>query len=116
MSLLDDFARPCVRLEPARVSDGAGGWKTSWAPGAAFTARLALDTSMEARRAERDGVTSLYTVLADRSAALAYGDYFRDTETGTAYRVTSRPEEKAAPAMSTLPFKSFTAERKEPPQ
>ena len=116
MSLLDDFARPCVRLEPTRVADGSGGWKTSWAPGVAFTARLALDTSMEARRAERDGVTSLYTVLVDKPLTLAYGDYFRDTETGTAYRVTSRPEEKSAPALSTLPLKSFTAERKEPPQ
>lgn len=116
MSLLDDFARPCARLEPTRTPDGSGGWKTTWVPANAFLARLALDTSMEARRAERDGVTSQYTVLVDKPAGLAYGDYFRDTETGAAYRVTSRPEEKTAPTVSTLPLKCFTAERKEPPQ
>ena len=55
MSLLDDFARPCVLLEKSRVPDGAGGWVTEWTEGAEFLNYQALDTSMEARIAEKQG-------------------------------------------------------------
>lgn len=53
MSLLDDFSRTCVFMEKRRVSDGAGGHFVEWVEGAEFTNYQALDTSMEARRAEK---------------------------------------------------------------
>ena len=49
MSLLDDFARPCVLLDKSRVPDGAGGFETTWVEGVEFSNYQALDTSMEAR-------------------------------------------------------------------
>ena len=87
MSLLDDFSRTCVLMEKKRVSDGEGGYYVEWADGVEFKNYQALDASMEARRAEKEGVTSVY-------------------------RVTSNPEDKQAPKSSTLPLKFFTAERK----
>lgn len=112
MSLLDDFARPCVLLEKTRKPDGEGGYIVEWADGAEFTNYQALDTSMEARRAEKEGVTSLYSALVEQSVPIEYNDYFRDETTGETYRVTSNPEEKMAPRSSTLPLKYFTAERR----
>ena len=112
MSLLDDFARPCVLLEKTRKPDGEGGYTVEWADGAVFTNYQALDTSMEARRAEKEGVTSLYSVLVDKAVPIEYNDYFRDETTGETYRVTSNPEEKMAPRSSTMPLKYFTAERR----
>lgn len=111
MSLLDDFARTCVLMEKKRVPDGAGGYMVQWEEGAEFTNYQALDTSMEARRAEKEGVTSLYSALVDKDFPIEYNDVFKDTETGQTYRVTSNPEEKVAPRSSTLPLKYFTAER-----
>ena len=87
MSLLNDFARPCVLMEKHREPDGAGGY----------------------------GVTSVYSALVDKAVPIEYGDYFRDTETGTTYRVTSNPEEKQAPRSASFTLKYFTAERKELP-
>lgn len=111
MSLLDDFARTCVLMEKKRVPDGAGGYMVQWEEGAEFTNYQALDTSMEARIAEKQGVTSPYSALVDKDFPIEYNDVFKDTETGQTYRVTSNPEEKPAPKSSTLPLKYFTAEK-----
>lgn len=111
MSLLDDFGRKCCLMEKRRTPDGAGGWDVQWVDGAEFVNYQALDTSMEARRAEKDGVTSVYSALVKKSLPIEYNDAFKDLTTGTTYRVTSRPEDKAAPASASFDLKFFTAER-----
>lgn len=115
MSLLDDFARPCVLLEKTRQPDGEGGYIVTWSEGAEFTNYQSRDTSMEARIAEKQGVTSVYSALVDTSVPIEYNDYFRDKETGATFRVTSRPEEKQAPKSASFLLKYFTAERAELP-
>lgn len=115
MSLLDDFGRACVLLEKTRTDDGEGGYLVAWTDGITFTNYQALDTSMEARRAEKEGVTSVYSALVGKAVPIEYNDYFRDATTGETYRVTSNPEEKQAPMSSTLKLKYFTAERRKLP-
>ncbi len=119
MSLLDDFARECVLMEKTRVPDGAGGYEVTWAEGAAFLNYQALDTSMEARRAEKEGVTSVYSALVNKDVPIEYNDYFRDKVTGNTYRVTSNPEEREAPRSASAAIRAlkfFTVERKELPK
>ena len=116
MSLLNDFARPCVLMEKTRIPDGEGGYTIDWTEGVSFKNYQALDTSMEARRAEKEGVTSVYSALVDKALPIEYGDYFKDTETGLTYRVTSNPSEKESPKSATFSLKYFTAERKELPK
>ena len=116
MPLLDDFAKTCVVMEKTRNPDGAGGYIVEWTDGVEFTNYQALDTSMEARRAEKEGVTSLYSALVRADFPIEYNDYFKDTTTGITYRVTSNPVEKVAPKSSSFSLKYFTAERKELPQ
>lgn len=116
MSLLDDFARPCVLLEKTRQPDGEGGYIVTWSEGAEFTNYQSMDTSMEARIAEKQGVTSVYSALVNKSVPVEYNDYFKDKTTGLIYHVTSNPEEKEAPKSSSFPLKYFTAERAELPK
>nr|DAE75694.1 MAG TPA: head closure knob [Caudoviricetes sp.] len=116
MSLLDDFAIPCVIMEKTRIPDGEGGYILQWSEGAVFINHQALDTSMEARRAEKEGVTSLYSALVQKTVPIEYNDYFKDKATGVTYRVTSNPEEKKSPGSASFDLKCFTAERKELPQ
>lgn len=118
MSLLDDFARPCVLLEKTRKPDGEGGYTVEWTDGAEFQNYQALDTSMEARIAEQQGVTSVYSALVDKAVPIEYNDYFRDNTTGATFRVTSNPEERQAPKSAgsiISKLKYFTAEKKVPP-
>lgn len=112
MSLLDDFARPCVLLDKTRVPDGESGYITTWAEGAEFYNYQALDTSMEARRAEKEGVTSVYSVLVQQSVPIEYNDFFRDKTTGETYRVTSEPTAKQSQRSASFALKYFTAEKK----
>lgn len=116
MSLLEQFARPCVLLKKTSEPDREGGRKNVWKDGEPCSVCLALDTSMEARKAEKQGVTSLYSALTDWDAPIAYNDYFRDVGTGHTYRVTSEPSEKCSPGSASFALKSFTAERKELPE
>ena len=103
------------------TSESFGGYSytTACEEGAEFLNYQSLDTSMEARKAEKDGVTSVYSALVNQRVPIEYNDYFRDTETGITYRVTSNPEEKAAPrsaGATVRALKFFTAERKELPK
>lgn len=102
-------------MEKTRTPDGAGGYITTWTEGAEFLNYQALDTSMEARRAEKEGVTSLYSALVNRDVPIEYNDFFRDRDTGETYRVTSEPKDKQAPKSASFALKYFTAERKAPP-
>ena len=115
MSLFNDFARECVILEKRREPDGAGGYITTWTEGAPFTNHQAFDTSMEARRAEKEGVTSLYSALVRKDVPIEYNDYFRDLTTGETYRVTSNPIDKQAPRSASFDLKYFTAEKRSLP-
>ena len=115
MSLLDDFARTCVLMEKKRVPDGAGGYKVEWSEGVEFQNYQYMETSMEARVAEKQGVTSIYSALVNKSVPVEYGDYFKDAASGSIYRVTSNPSEKESPNSATFSLKYFTAERTELP-
>lgn len=116
MNLLDDFARTCVIMEKKRIGDGAGGFITEWSEGAEFSNYQSIDSSMEARIADKQGVTSLYSSLVRYDFPIEYNDYFKDKTTGFTYRVTSNPDEKVAPKSSSFALKYFTAERKELPE
>ncbi len=115
MSLLDGFARPCVLMEKTRDPSPEGGWVTAWKEGASFEVYQYLDSSMEARRAQKEGVTSVYSALVQKDFPIEYNDAFKDLSTGATYRVTSRPEEKTSPGSSSFDLKFFTAERWELP-
>lgn len=110
--MMESLAHDCVLLVKTPVPDGEGGWSNGWADGPTFKTYPALDSSMQARRAEKEGVTSLFTVLVPQNVPISLGDVYRDTATDETFHVTSTPEEKQTPEMSALGVKSFTAEKK----
>lgn len=110
MSLIDEFKTPCVMLEKKRVSDGEGGFITSWAEGTEFKAAVVFDSSLEARAAEQQGVSSLYTVTTAKNAKLEYHDVFKRLSDGKIFRVTSDGDDKQTPERATFQFAQVTAE------
>lgn len=109
--MMESLAHECVLLEKRRTQSPEGGWITAWTDGPEFKTYPALDSSMQARIAEKDGVTSVYTILVQQDVPVDVGDYFRDNTVDAIFRVTSRPEEKVTPVTSQLDLKAFTAER-----
>lgn len=110
MSLLTEQMEECVMLDKTTKSDGYGGIETSWADGAMFNAAVVFDTSMQARTAEKQGVTALYTVTTEKNINLQYHDTFRRISDGKLFRVTSDGDDKHTPISATLNMRQVTAE------
>ena len=110
MSLMDDFNARMTFMEKTRVPDGAGGFRVTWAEGETFLACVTFDTSIQARAAEKQGVTSLYTVTTDKNVVLEYHDVLRRLTDGKIFRITSDGDDKATPPSATLNMRQVTAE------
>lgn len=110
MSLLDSMMEACVIMERRRVSDGEGGVITTWEEGATINVAIVTDQSMQARIAEREGVTSTYTLTTSRSNKLDFHDVLKRVSDGKIFRITSDPEDKKSPNVSTFDMMQFTAE------
>lgn len=110
MSLLDNAMEDVILLEKVRVPDGEGGFITNWSEGAVFKAAVTFDTSMESRIADKQGVTSRYTVTTRKSAMLEFHDVFRRISDGKIFRVTSDGDDKYSPNSSSLNMRQVTAE------
>lgn len=115
MSLLTEAFEECVMLHKVSQDDGYGGEIATWVTGATFFATATLDTSIEARTAGAQGVTSLYTITTRKSKTLEYHDVFRRASDGKIFRVTSDGDDKKTPASATLDMRVVTAEEWELP-
>ena len=110
MSLLDSAYESFVMMDRVTRSDGYGGYVSTWTEGAEIEAALRLDTSMQARTAEAQGVTSVYTIVTKRGVNLSYHDVLRRVETGKVFRVTSDGADKKTPKGAGLDMREVTAE------
>lgn len=110
MSLLDDALETCVMMDKRTEPDGYGGYISTYVEGAEFKAAIVFDTSMEARTADKQGVTSLYTVTTPKALTLEYHDVFKRVRDNKIFRVTSDGDDKFTPARATLDMRQVTAE------
>lgn len=97
-------------LTKSVVNDGYGGYTTTWTEGAEFDAAIVFDTSIQARVAEAQGVTSRYTVTTKKNMHLEYHDVFRRNSDGKIFRVTSDGDDKYTPESASLDMRQVTAE------
>ena len=82
----------------------------TWTEGAAFKAAAVYDTSIEARVAAVQGVTSVYTITTPKTVTLEYHDVIKRISDGKLFRVTSDSKDKQTPASATLNMRQVTAE------
>ena len=110
MSLLDEAMEKCILLDKVTESDGMGGYIPTWVDGAEFQAAITFDTSMQARIADKQGVTSLYTVTTSKALNLEYHDVFRRDRDNKVFRVTSDGSDNKTPASASLNMRQVNAE------
>lgn len=110
MSLIDAFMEPCVIMNKAKVSDGEGGFIVAWQEGARFDAAIVKDSSLEARIAEKEGLTNTYTVTTSPNAAFEFHDVFKRVRDGQVFRVTSNGDDVRPPSVATFDFEQVSAE------
>ena len=110
MSLLDESMELCTMMDRTTISDGYGGYTNVWKDGAEIQAAIVLDNSMEARLADKQGVTALYTVTTRKNVNLQYNQIFRRERDKKYFRVTSDGDDRLTPTSATLNMRQVSAE------
>ena len=110
MSLLDDAMEECRMIDKTTAPDGYGGIKPKWVDGADFSAAIVFNSSMDARVASVQGVTSLYTITTQKQVNLQYHDVFKRIRDGKIFRVTSDGDDNATPASASINMRVVQAE------
>jgi len=110
MSLLDEALEKCYYVNKSKVSDGYGGVIEKYILGAEFEAAIVFDSSIEGRVAEKQGVTSLYTITTHKNISLEYRDIIMRDRDGKIFRITSDGDDKYTPKSAHLNMRQVTAE------
>jgi len=111
MSLITEAMTDCTMLDKTTKPDGQGGIERAWTDGAGFKAAVIKDSSMQARIAEKQGVTELYTVTVAKGIDLDFHDVFRRESDGAIFRVTSNQTDSETPERATFQIGQVTAEK-----
>lgn len=109
--LIDAFMQDYVVMDKTSVPDGIGGFVHEWVEGAAFKGAIVKDNTLEARVAEKDGVTEVYTLTFPKSLPLEYHDVIKRVEDGYTFRITSNAVDSKTPKVATFQFAQVSAER-----
>ena len=110
MSLLDEAMEKFCFIDKSRVSDGEGGYTTTWTVGAEFMANARLDSSMQAKRAQVEGVTSLYTITTRKENVLEFHDVIKRLSDNAIFRITSNGTDNKTPDSASLNMRQVSAE------
>ena len=112
MSLLDAAMTKCVIMDKTTKPDGQGGTLHTWVDGVEINAAFVFASSVEARIAAKQGVTSLYTVTVPKAVTLDYHDVLRRLSDGKIFRITSNGDDLKTPdsASKLLQVRQYTAE------
>lgn len=102
MSMIEESMEVCNIMQKTKTPDGEGGFIPVWTEGAEFMASITFDTSLQARVAEKQGVTSLYTVTTAKNAVLEYHDVIKRKSDGKILRITSDGDDKQTPARAVF--------------
>lgn len=97
MSMIEEGMESVCFMEKTRTPDGEGGFITAWVEGTEFKASITFDASLQARVADKQGVTSLYTVTTAKNAKLEFHDVIKRLRDGKIFRITSDGDDKQTP-------------------
>lgn len=110
MSLLSEAFEDFIVLNKSIVDDGYGGTDTVWVEGAHIQGAIVLDSSMQARIAEVQGVKDLYTLTVRKSLELDFHTVLRRVKDGKIFRLTTDSDDKKTPQSAGLDMRQYQAE------
>lgn len=112
MRLFEEGMEKCVLMDRRSVPDAFGTFAGyQWVDGAEFDAAIVKDSTMQARVAEKQGVTEVYTVTVYKGMPLQFHDVFRRLSDDAIFRVTSNVVDSQTPKRASFQIGQVTAER-----
>ncbi len=110
MSLLTESFETFNFIEKSPKPDGQGGFTMNWNEGAEFQAHARLDNSIQAKIAEKQGVTSLYTITTSKNVTLENNDVIKRKSDRKFFRITSNGDDNKTPDGASLKMRQVSAE------
>jgi len=109
-ALYEAMMTECCFMDKIHVPDGMGGWDEEWKEGAEFKAAINKDSTLQARIAEKEGLTELFTITTSRENSLQFQDVIKRLSDGQWFRITSNMTDNKSPSFSGINFGQVTAE------
>ena len=109
MSLMSAAMTECAFLDKNTVPDGFGGHISNYTEGARFKAAIVLESSIQARIAEVQGVRGMYRVTVPKNVRVDYNDVFIRLSDGKKFRNVSK-DDLSTPDAATFNVRVFNAE------
>lgn len=109
--LFEKMMEDCTMLDRKTSEDGLGGFTSEWIDGAKFRAAVVKNSTIQAKIAEKNGVTEVYRVTVSKGTPLDFHDVFRRDSDGATFRVTSNIKDSETPAVASFQFGQVDAER-----
>lgn len=111
MTLIDSMMEDCTMVDKKSVPDGVGSFKPQWVDGATFKAAIVKNNSLQAKVAEKQGVTEVYQITVPKGTPLEFHDIIKRNSDGLILRVTSNIKDSETPKTATFSFGQVSAER-----
>lgn len=110
MSLLDEHKEKFAFMDKSHTIDSAGDPIVTWTQSeATFDAAIRFDSSVQAKRAQAEGVQDLYTIVTEKDIDLEFNDVIKRIEDGTTYRVTTSGKDNKTPKSASLNMRAVSA-------
>ena len=110
MSLLDEALEEYTILNKTKESDGYGGYIVTWKKGATIQGAMVFNASIETKKAEAMGVSSVYTLTTRKAIILEYHDVLQRSRDKKIFRVTSDGDDAYTPKSAGLDMRQVTCE------
>jgi len=111
MRLYEEMMDSCAMMDRRTVADGLGGFNYQWVQGATFRAAIVKNNTLDARVAEKQGVTEVFTITVDKGVSLEFHDVFKRLRDSAIFRVTSNISDSETPSRSTFQIGQVSAEK-----
>ena len=111
MHLYEEMMDSCAMMDRRTVADGLGGFTYQWTQGAEFKAAIVKNNTLDARVAEKQGVTEVFTITVDKGVSLEFHDVFKRLRDSAIFRVTSNISDSETPSRSTFQIGQVSAEK-----
>jgi hypothetical protein len=110
MSLLDEYKDDFVYMDKSHTINSAGDPIITWTQSElSFKAALRFDNSVQAKRAQAEGVQDLYTIITDKSIDLEFNDVVKCLSDGRTFRVTTSGKDNKTPSSAGLNMRAVSA-------
>ena len=100
--MIQDYFEDVIIMDKITTNDSISGVSTAYVDGATIRAGIVSVNSSDAVRvAYQEGKKAMYTVVTDKSVALAVGDRLKLVSDGTVMTVRSSPADMSTPPVAS---------------